>query len=101
MPTDHPSSTIRWTWPVRLVHPTRMRSGVAGLTYLSPNTVKPDIRTIYRKIDVAGRNAGRAVVCEQRIQSRSPPNRTWARRSLTSGPQQRSSVVPGGCLLQY
>jgi len=28
---------------------------VAGLTYLSPNTVKSDIRTIYRKIDVAGR----------------------------------------------
>jgi DNA-binding NarL/FixJ family response regulator len=33
----------------------KSNAGVATLTYLSPNTVKSYIRTIYRKIEVTGR----------------------------------------------
>jgi len=36
---------------------------MAGLTYLSPNTVKSDVRTVYRKIDVAAERRPCSVGC--------------------------------------
>ena len=52
---------------------------VAALTYLSPNTVKSYIRNIYRKIEVAQPNPGRALGSQQRLHPRSPSNRRLAR----------------------
>ena len=46
----------------------RSNAEVAALTYLSPNTVKSYIRTIYRKIGVSSRT-GRPVGCEARLHS--------------------------------
>jgi DNA-binding CsgD family transcriptional regulator len=55
---------------------------VATLTYLSPNTVKSYIRTIYRKSDVA--SGTRAFCGGFATASRRPsPHRTLARRALT------------------
>ena len=45
----------------------KSNADVAALTYLSPNTVKSYIRTIYRKIDVASRTQGRPLGCRPRL----------------------------------
>ena len=55
---------------------------VAALTYLSPNTIKSYIRTLYRKIDVDQPDPGRAVGRGQRVPARPPPHRALARRPL-------------------
>ena len=62
------SSTTNGNWPGRgegltdreseilaLITQGKSNADVAALTYLSPNTVKSYIRTVYRKIDVASR----------------------------------------------
>ena len=63
-----PRSTSGLNWPGRgegltdreseilaLITQGKSNAEVAALTYLSPNTVKSYIRSIYRKIDVASR----------------------------------------------
>jgi len=64
---------------------------VAALTYLSPNTVKSYIRTIYRKIEVSSRtqavlqsDPGCSMGRETRLHSRPSPHRTLARWPLSA-----------------
>ena len=77
---------------------------VAALTYLSPNTVKSYIRTIYRKIGVGSRTQAVLWGVEQRLHPRPPPHRPLARRSveraptgLLSEPSPRPEQTPPGC----
>jgi len=70
----------------------KSNADVAALTFLSPNTVKSYIRTIYRKIDVASTHPGGPLGRRQRLQSRSSPDRPLARRTLTRCRTRR----PGG-----
>ena len=58
---------------------------VAALTYLSPNTVKSYIRTIYRKIDVASRTQAVLWGVDTRLPPRPPPHRPLARRTMSQG----------------
>jgi len=80
---------------------------VAALTYLSPNTVKSYIRTIYRKIEVSSRtqavlqsDPGCSMGRETRLHSRPSPHRTLARWPLSASrrrpepPQPLQSCTP-------
>ena len=55
---------------------------VARLTYLSPNTVKSYIRTIYRKIGRRQPHPGGALGRQPRLHPGPPPHRPLARRPL-------------------
>jgi len=54
-PGSQEGLTDREAEVLALITQGRSNAEVAALTYLSPNTVKSYIRTIYRKIDVASR----------------------------------------------
>jgi DNA-binding NarL/FixJ family response regulator len=54
-PGRHEGLTDRESEILALITQGKSNANVASLTYLSPNTVKSYIRTIYRKIDVASR----------------------------------------------
>ena len=75
----------------------KSNADVAKLTYLSPNTVKSYIRTIYRKIDVGGRT--QAVLWHQtRLHPRSPPHRAlegWALADAGDLRRSRRHLSPG------
>ena len=54
-PGRHEGLTDREAEILALITQGRSNADVAAMTFLSPNTVKSYIRTIYRKIDVASR----------------------------------------------
>ena len=56
---------------------------VASQTYLSPNTVKSYIRSVYRKIGVGEPDPGGAVGRRARLLARPPAHRPLARRPVT------------------
>jgi DNA-binding NarL/FixJ family response regulator len=73
-PSPRARAALRLDWPARregltdresetlaLITQGKNNADIAALTFLSPNTVKSYIRTIYRKIDVASRT--QAVLC--------------------------------------
>ena len=68
---------------------------VARLTYLSPNTVKSYIRTIYRKLGVSQSHPGRLVGCQARVHARPPPHRALARRALAAVTANRQFLGRG------
>ena len=76
-PDEGEGLTDRESEILALITQGKSNAEVAALTYLSPNTVKSYIRTIYRKIDVGEPYPGRALGVQQRLQPRPPPHRAW------------------------
>jgi DNA-binding CsgD family transcriptional regulator len=70
----------------------KSNADVATLTYLSPNTVKSYIRTIYRKIDVGSRTQAVLWGVKPRLHPRPPPDRPLAGRPLNRGGTARRAV---------
>ena len=106
-PPPRPRSTSGLNWPGRgegltdreseilaLITQGKSNAEVATLAYLSPNTVKSYIRTIYRKIDVGQPHPGGAVGRQERLHARPPPDRPLARRPLTILPLPATEILP-------